>query len=252
VAGAFYPGDAAELRATVDRLLAEAEGRLGSRPAVRCLVAPHAGYVYSGAIAASAFVRLERGLRRVVVLGPAHRVPVEGLALPGADALATPLGELAVDSELTAAVAELPQVVVSSSAHAWEHSLEVELPFLQVTLAAPALLALVVGDASPFEIAEVLDRVAMGDDTGVVVSSDLSHYLPYERAREVDAATAEQVLALEPTVTHEQACGATPLNGFLLWARRRGMQGALLDLRSSGDTSGERRQVVGYGAFAFA
>jgi AmmeMemoRadiSam system protein B len=252
VAGAFYPDDPGTLAALVGELLGEAARRVGQAPPVRALVAPHAGYVYSGPIAASSFARLHRGVRRVVLLGPAHRVPVRGLALPDADALATPLGELAVDQELAAAIVDLPQVTVAASAHAWEHSLEVELPFLQTLLEQPRVLPLVVGDAAPAAIVEVLDATALADDTAVVVSSDLSHYLAYEEARAIDTATAAQVVRLEPTLTHEQACGATPLNGFLAWARERDLRAELLDLRSSGDTAGDRSRVVGYGAFAFA
>lgn len=251
VAGTFYPADPETLRSLVESLLAEARERVGSEPAARFVVAPHAGYVYSGPIAASAFSRLPRGLRRIVVLGPAHRVPVRGVALSGADAFATPLGEVAVCPAATRAISSLPQVVTAPAAHAQEHSLEVELPFLQVTHEGAAVLPLVVGDAEPGEVAEVIDAALLDDATGVVVSSDLSHYLPYEVAREVDEETANQVLRLEPLVSYDRACGAGPLNGLLLWARRRGLCGELLDLRSSGDTSSERRQVVGYGAFAF-
>ena len=256
VAGAFYPDDPGELRETVEGLLAAAPRPAGPRP--KAVIAPHAGYVYSGPIAATAFTALAAGsgrcaaaIRRVVLLGPAHRVPVDGLALPGAAAFETPLGAVEVDQEAVEAVASLPQVVESPAAHAPEHSLEVELPFLQVLLPEARLLPLVVGDAAGPEVAEVLERVWGGPETAIVISSDLSHYLPYDVARRIDEETARQILDLAPPVDPRRACGARPIDGLLAAARRRGLAPELLDLRSSGDTAGDRRQVVGYGAFAF-
>jgi len=252
VAGTFYPADPGALRAMVDGLLAAAPQRAGRAP--KALIAPHAGYVYSGPIAASAFAALA-GLagvaRRVVLLGPAHRVAVRGLALPGVSAFATPLGAGEVDAGAVESIAGLPQVVVSAAAHAPEHSLEVELPFLQAVLGEFRLLPLVVGDASGAEVAEVLERVWGGEETAVVVSSDLSHYLPYDAARRMDGETAGQILALAPPLGAGRACGARPIDGLLVAARRHGLVPELLDLRNSGDTAGDRRQVVGYGAFAF-
>lgn len=251
VAGMFYPGSPSELRSTVEELLREAPRDRG--PAPKAVIAPHAGYVYSGPTAAFAFQALA-GLRleRVVVLGPAHRVPVRGLALPGADAFATPLGEVPVDTEGAGEVSGLPQVVTSPEAHAPEHSLEVELPFLQVLFPEVRVLPIVVGDADGQEVAEVLDRVWGGPETAVVISSDLSHYLPYDVARRVDRETADEILALEGPLHSRQACGAYPINGLLVAGRRRGMAPRLLDLRNSGDAAGDRGRVVGYGAFAFS
>ena len=253
VAGMFYPASMAELTRQVDELLAEAAG--GERaPAPKALIAPHAGYVYSGPIAASAYaqIRSQRGrIRRVVLLGPAHRVPVRGLALPGAQRFATPLGEVEIDTGSVATLRDLPQVVVSPSAHADEHSLEVQLPFLQRVLGGFSLLPLAVGDATADEVAEVLDRLWGGDETLIVVSSDLSHYLPYETARRIDRDTVDHLLSLDGELDHERACGATPIGGLLLAARRRGLGAELLDLRNSGDTAGDRRRVVGYAAVAF-
>jgi AmmeMemoRadiSam system protein B len=250
VAGTFYPQDPRELRQMVERLLAAAPPPSGPPP--KAVIAPHAGYVYSGPIAATAFAALAvRPIRRVVLLGPAHRVPVSGLALPGAAGFATPLGTVEVDAAAIAALAGLPQVVESPVAHAPEHSLEVELPFLQVLLGEFRLLPLVVGDASGPEIADALDRVWGDQETAIVISSDLSHYLPYDVARRVDEETAGQILELAGPIDARRACGARPIDGLLVASRRRGLKPELLDLRSSGDTAGDRRQVVGYGAFAF-
>ena len=253
VAGMFYPASAFELRRQVDELLAEASPRAaGSAP--KALIAPHAGYVYSGPVAASAYaqIRAYRGrIRRVVLLGPVHRVPVRGLALPGVQRFATPFGEVEIDLEALALLRDLPQVVESPAAHAAEHSLEVHLPFLQRLLGDFLLVPLAVGDASAEEVAEVLGRLWGGDETLIVVSSDLSHYLPYDTARSTDRDTIDRLLSLEVELDHAQACGATPVNGLLLAARRKGLTAELLDLRNSGDTAGDRRRVVGYAAIAF-
>jgi AmmeMemoRadiSam system protein B/AmmeMemoRadiSam system protein A len=189
-------------------------------------------------------------IRRVVLLGPVHRVAVRGLVLPSVERFETPLGTVEVDTDAVALLQGLPQVGVSDRAHAAEHSLEVHLPFLQQVLGRFALVPLAVGDATPEEVAEVLERLWGGDETLIVVSSDLSHYLPYATARAMDRATAEKMLALAPTLDHEQACGATPVNGLLAVARRRGLRAELLDLRNSGDTAGDRGRVVGYAALA--
>jgi AmmeMemoRadiSam system protein B len=254
VAGLFYPADETALAGEVVRHLARAvtEGPAGAPP--KALIVPHAGYVYSGPVAAHAYRLLAdvRGITRVVLLGPVHHVPVRGLALPEAEAFATPLGEVPVDLAAADAIRGLPQVCVSAAAHAPEHSLEVQLPFLQHQLGAFRLLPLAVGDASPEEVAECLERVWGGPETLIVVSSDLSHYLPYDAARRVDRDTAEAILALkEAAIDHHHACGATPVWGLLLVARRKGLRVEMLDLRNSGDTEGDRDRVVGYGAFAF-
>lgn len=256
VAGLFYPGSPAELRSTVEDLLRRTPPAAG--PVPKAVIAPHAGYVYSGPTAAVAFQALAaagEALRRVVVLGPAHRVPVRGLALPGADAFRTPLGEIPVDADAADAVARLPQVSIDPEAHAPEHSLEVELPFLQVLFPGVQVLPLVVGEADGEEVAEVLDRVWGGPETAIVVSSDLSHFLTYEAARRVDLETSDEILALGGPLHPRQACGARPINGMLVAARRRGLVPRLLDLRSSGDCpagAGDRGRVVGYGAFSFS
>jgi AmmeMemoRadiSam system protein B len=220
----------------------------------KALIVPHAGYVYSGPIAASAFSLLARSgqaIDRVVLLGPTHRIAIRGLALPDCDAFSTPLGDIPIDRTAVDALRDLPQVVTSVPAHRQEHSLEVELPFLRIVLGDFSLVPLAVGDVSAEAVAQVLDRLWGGPETLIVVSSDLSHYLPYQEARRVDAETARRIVLLDPLTDHRQACGAAPINGLLAAARRRGMKVELLDLRNSGDTAGDHRRVVGYGAFAF-
>lgn len=251
VSGLFYPGDQNVLAHDVRAMLATADS---SDLSPKALIVPHAGYVYSGAIAASAYAALKHiapRIRRVVLLGPTHRVAVRGLALPGTDAFATPLGTVQIDSDAVQTIAHLPQVVVSPQAHAQEHSLEVQLPFLQTVLADFKLLPLAVGMSTAEEVAEVLELLWGGDETLIVISSDLSHYLPYDTAKRVDGATVQSVLDLTQGILHEQACGATPINGLLLSARRHHLAPHLLDLRNSGDTAGPRDGVVGYAAFAF-
>jgi len=257
VAGMFYPGAPHALRSSVRALLGAAPNPTATGADVawpKALIVPHAGYVYSGPIAASAYTRLSPGrsaIRRVVLLGPVHRMPVRGLALPGADSFATPLGTVAVDADAVARLGAMPQVCESEPAHSLEHSLEVQLPFLQTVLDEFTLVPLAVGDASATEVAEVIERVWGGPETLIVVSSDLSHYHRYEEATEIDRATADDILALSPALGHEQACGATPINGFALCARRHELEPELIDLRNSGDTAGEKSRVVGYAAFAF-
>lgn len=251
----FYPGEATTLRDTVRRLLDAAPARPTHESWPKALIVPHAGYVYSGATAAQAFAQLApaRGIvRRVVLLGPVHRVPVRGLALPGASAFRTPLGEVPLDEEGARAIASLPQVVTSAPAHAHEHSLEVQLPFLQEVLGDVfALLPLAVGDATPQEVAQVLDAVWGGRETLIVISSDLSHYLTYANAQQVDRATVDAMLSGRATLNHRQACGATPVNGLLLAAGKRGLASRLVKLCNSGDTAGDRDRVVGYASLAF-
>jgi hypothetical protein len=250
VAGTFYPASPDELSQLVDRLIAGVPAKAGARP--KALIAPHAGYIYSGPIAASAYACVKSGageITRVVIVGPAHRVYVQGLVSPGAGALRTPLGTLPVDR---AALAPLPQVAENPRAHEAEHSLEVQLPFLQRLLPGVQIVPLAVGEAEPEEVAAVLEALWGGPETLVVISSDLSHYLGYREASAADRRTADRVLALDPVpLEGEDACGCAGINGLVEVARRRGLRPELLDLRSSGDTAGPRDQVVGYGAFAF-
>ena len=252
VAGTFYPAHAEPLLNQVQHFLEQTKLHRQTRPP-KAIIVPHAGYIYSGAIAANAYALL-RPLRnricRVVLLGPVHHVPVGGLAVPSVTAFASPLGTVPLDQVALASLADLRQVVVDDRCHAKEHSLEVHLPFLQSVLENFKLVPLAVGDASTADVAEVLERLWGGDETLIVVSSDLSHYLTYLVAQQRDAMTAQAVLDLRIDISHEQACGATPMNGLLLAARHHGLRPALLDLRNSGDTSGDKSCVVGYAAFA--
>ena len=253
VAGLFYPGEPVALRQTLADLLSKPAAGGPSNPP-KALIVPHAGYVYSGPVAASAYARLAalRGrIRRVVLLGPTHRVYVKGLALPEADRFATPLGEVELDRAGMQQLSDLPQVIRSAAAHQMEHSLEVQLPFLQTVLDDFRLLPLAVGEASADEVAEVLEKVWGGDETLIVISSDLSHFLPDALARQVDGGTVEAILALDSHLSHEQACGATPVNGLLLAARRHHLRPVALDVRNSSDTAGDPERVVGYASFAF-
>jgi AmmeMemoRadiSam system protein B/AmmeMemoRadiSam system protein A len=255
VAGMFYPGDAAALEREVAGLLERSGERALAPGFPKLVIVPHAGYVYSGPIAANAYAALApaRGIvRRVVMLGPCHRVAVRGLALPAAAAFETPLGRVPVDAAAVAAVRALPQVIESAATHAQEHALEVQLPFLQHVLGEFSLVPFVVGDVAPHAVAEVVERLWGGPETLFVISSDLSHYLPYQAAREIDGATVTSILGFETDISHEQACGATPVAGALVAARRRGLAAELLDCRNSGDTAGDKRQVVGYASFAFS
>ena len=248
----FYPAEPAELRRMVDGYLEEARS---TGPVPKAIIVPHAGFVYSGPIAASAYVRLapaRNTIHHVVLLGPAHRIPFAGLAAPAVDAFATPLGEVPIDKPALAALRELPQVQVLDIAHSMEHSLEVQLPFLQEALDHFSVLPLCVGDASPEQVAEVLEKVWGGPETLIVISSDLSHYQPYKAGRQMDKATSKAIETLEPDdINYEQACGRLPIQGLLLAARRRGLKSKTVDLRSSGDTAGPRDEVVGYGAYVF-
>ncbi|MFZ2162760.1 MAG: AmmeMemoRadiSam system protein B [Sideroxyarcus sp.] len=251
VAGMFYPADSRQLEHDVRKYLAAAQPQAFIPKA---LIVPHAGYIYSGPIAASAYVTLKAiapRIRRVVLLGPTHRVAVSGLALPDTDAFDTPLGRIQLDTEAMHALAGLPQVIVSGEAHEQEHSLEVQLPFLQSVLGEFTLLPLAVGMATAGEVAEVLDAVWGGDETLIVISSDLSHFLPYAAAQSVDNKTTQDILHLRQPISHEQACGGTPINGLMVAAHKRHLTPHLLDLRNSGDTAGSHDRVVGYAAFAF-
>ncbi len=250
VAGRFYPGDPVLLEKEVDRLLSGVVVPL-EEPMPKALIVPHAGYAYSGPVAASGYARLRRAggsIERVVLLGPSHHVAFQGLALPEADAFETPLGIVEID---LAALARIPAVRRSEAIHRPEHSLEVHLPFLQRVAPRARLVPLAVGEATPFQVAEVLEALWGGPETVIVVSSDLSHYLPYRECRAMDEETARQILRLNSALALEGACGATPVAGFLEAARRKHLHPLLLDLRNSGDTAGGQEEVVGYGAFAF-
>jgi AmmeMemoRadiSam system protein B len=245
VAGRFYPASRDELREMVERLL---RGAAAHAAPPKAIIAPHAGYVYSGPVAASVFSLLARSIERAIVVGPAHRVFVDGVVAPGAARMRTPLGDVEVDVEL----ASLAGVHDDPHAHALEHSIEVELPFLQMVAPHAKVLPLAVGgDQGPREVARVLRALWGGPETVIVISSDLSHYLPYDTCREVDRATAARIVSLATPIDGDEACGAGGINGLLEVAREKGLRVELVDLRSSGDTAGPRDEVVGYGGFAF-
>lgn len=251
VAGLFYSDDPAELSSTVDALVAAAPVRGGMPKAV---IVPHAGYAYSGSVAAEAYGSLgprARSLRRIVLLGPSHRVWFEGLAVPEVRQFSTPLGTVRLDGAAIAEACRLPAVIRSDAPHQLEHSLEVQLPFLQRVAPDAEIVPFVVGDATPAQVAGVIDAFWGRPDTLIVVSTDLSHYHPYRIAETLDAETAQAILNGREDLTGEQACGCAVLNGLAHAVRGRGLHAELLDLRNSGDTAGDKARVVGYGAFAF-
>jgi len=252
VAGQFYPGNSRELSTTIRVLLAEVPIQAGPPP--KALIVPHAGYIYSGPVAAAAYARLgahRQQYTRVILLGPCHRVPLKGMALSGADVFRTPLGDVPIDKEAIALL-DMPAVKVVDAAHEFEHSLEVHLPFLQSVLGAFSLVPLVVGDVAPDIVARVIDALWGGPETLLVISSDLSHYLHYDDARATDGTTCQWIENLqEQRIDHNRACGATPIRGLLIATKRRGMTVTTLDLRNSGDTAGDKSRVVGYGAWIF-
>ena len=252
VAGTFYPAIPNDLVADIALRMSQAAHRSITPKA---LIVPHAGYMYSGAVAAHAYATLQSRratIRHVVLLGPTHRVPVRGLAVPSVPAFDTPLGSVLIDRAAVDQALRLPQVVINDAAHAAEHSLEVHLPFLQSVLDNFSIVPFAVGDASAEEVAEVLDLIWGGDETIVLISSDLSHFHAYDEACQLDRSTADLILKLDALSSHQQACGATPINGLLVAARKHGLLPQLLDMRNSGDTAGDKSRVVGYASFAFS
>ncbi len=253
VAGMFYPDDARELTLMIADFMSDAKA--DGKP-VKAIIAPHAGYIYSGPIAASAYAQLSDcagTIERVVLVGPAHRVSLRGLAVSSAESFATPLGNVAVDKEAVEEILALSQVSVSDEAHAPEHSLEVHLPFLQTICPGFRIVPLVAGQTTADEVEEVLEKLWDGPETVIVVSSDLSHFYDYATAHTLDAATAEAIESLNPSrLRYDSACGQVAIQGLLQAAQKKGLRARTIDLRNSGDTSGPRSRVVGYGAFAFA
>ena len=252
VAGLFYPADSATLRSTVTDLLTAAPAGTGGAKAI---IAPHAGYKYSGPTAAHAYRQLDdrrSRISRVVLLGPAHRVPVRGMAVPSVDVFATPLGDVPIDKAAIEQVIELPGVQVSDEAHAMEHSLEVHLPFLQVQLEEFQLVPIAVGTCTARHVDAVLETLWGGEETAIVVSSDLSHFHAYSEAQAIDLQTTARLEQRDTTLRGEEACGAYALNGLMLTAQSKGLDVCTLDVRNSGDTSGDKFRVVGYGAYALS
>ncbi len=251
VAGFFYEADSGNLRKRIDALMASVPE--SAFPFPRALIVPHAGYIYSGRTAAAAYARLrhrERPVRRVALFGPAHRVYLRGMGLPEADAFTTPLGEVPLDRDGIQLLEAMPGVVVSEEAHRLEHSLEVQLPFLQVVLGEFSLVPVVVGECEADAVAAVMDVLWSDPDTLLVVSTDLSHFHPYEEARLLDARTCGRILERSPTLRGEDACGAAALNGLMRTGRCQDLEIELIDLCNSGDSVGDGDRVVGYGAFS--
>ncbi len=253
VAGSFYPDNPQQLSAMVSQLLAEAVDTEPVSGPPKILICPHAGYIYSGAIAAVAYHQLkghEANIRRVVLMGPSHRVPLQGIAVPDASLFKTPLGEIALDQAAMSAIKPLEGVKVSPHAHAYEHSLEVQLPFLQALLPDFKIVPLVVGHTPLEQVAQVLNQLWGDNETLFVISTDLSHYHTYQHAKQMDAETSQAIEQFQTDLTGDQACGCNPLNGALHAAKQHHLQITTLDLRNSGDTAGSKDQVVGYGAYA--
>ncbi len=253
VAGMFYPNDATLLRAEVQDYLADAGTPSG--PVPKAIIAPHAGYKYSGAIAAKAYARLKPAadkITRVILMGPCHRVAVKGLALSGADYFETPLGRIEIDKAAEAEISSMDQVGVFPPTHLAEHALEVHLPFHQELLGDFKLVPIVVGETPPSLVAEVLKKLWGGPETLIVISSDLSHFLDYGAAQAIDQRTCQAITALDPSkIEGGGACGRFPVGGLLQLAKARGMTVETIDLKNSGDTAGSKDRVVGYGAWAF-
>jgi len=257
VAGSFYPANPEQLRAAVRRELTRSRAERGQSASwPKALIVPHAGYPYSGPVAASAYALLKparNAIERVVLLGPSHQVAFHGLALPTHTSFDTPLGSIPVDQRLRERLLALRFVSARDDAHHWEHSLEVQLPFLQEVLDQFTLVPVVVGHASPEDVAEALELCWGGDETLIVVSSDLSHYFDYDTAKRMDEATALAIESLRPErIQPGDACGRIPVQGLLLAARHHALEVHRLDLRNSGDTAGPRDEVVGYGAWALS
>ncbi len=253
VAGMFYPGAPEALRNELATCLAAPSATMAALDRLKALIVPHAGYVYSGGTAGKGYAMLAPladRIRRVVLLGPCHRVAVNGIAAPTVQAFATPLGRIPLDRAALDSLADLPQVIANDAAHAQEHSLEVQLPFLQTLLGAFTLVPLAVGRTGAAEVAQVIARLWGGPETLILISSDLSHFHGYAEAQRIDGDTATHILALEQLTSYQQACGALPINGLLAVARQRGMQIERVAQCNSGDTAGDKSRVVGYATFA--
>ena len=251
VAGMFYPADKQTLKDDIYDYLKGV--KCEQRKNIKAIVVPHAGYIYSGPIAASAYKQLipyKEKIKRVVLLGPSHRVAFNGLAIPEADFFTTPFGNIPIDKKGIQLISELPQVIVSEQAHKEEHSLEVQLPFLQAVLNEFSLIPLVVGDAERHIVAEVIDLLWGDEHTLIVISTDLSHYHAYNKAKELDQATSEAIVNLQADlIGYDDACGRNGLKGMITVAEEKHLSIDTLDLRNSGDTAGDKNRVVGYGAY---
>lgn len=250
VAGMFYPSDTGECREQVTEFINHAE--LVDAPAPRAVIVPHAGYIYSGPVAAAAYKKIQQyktHYKRVVLFGPSHRVAFQGIATPGVDYFRTPLGDVPIDRQLVAELQQIRGVTELPVAHQYEHSLEVQLPFLQSVLQTFSLIPLVVGDASAHLVAQIIEHLWSRNDILFVISSDLSHYLPYDVAVHKDRDTAAAIENMSAILHGDQACGCNAINGLLMHASAIGAEVECIDLHNSGDTAGDRSRVVGYGAF---
>jgi len=250
VAGSFYPANPEQLHLMLDRFLNDAST---AAQAPKAIIVPHAGYIYSGPIAASAYARLKKAhdkITRVVLIGPSHRVAFRGLAVSRANTFTTPLGSVPVDLAAVQSIAHLPFVEYLEQAHTYEHSLEVHLPFLQEMLDSFEIVPIVAGEASPEQVSQVLDTLWGGDETLIVISSDLSHYHDYATAQQMDKSTSRAIEQLQyEQLASESACGKVPVSGLLKLARKKSLSVTTIDLRNSGDTAGDKANVVGYGAY---
>jgi len=253
VAGLFYPASSDELVQLVNNELSQATPEAGHHPLA--IIVPHAGYVYSAAIAANVYKHLQHFrsiIKRVLLIGPSHRVAFQGLALSSADFFQTPLGKIAVDKTAQKDLLNIAGIQLHDQAHANEHSLEVQLPFLQHVLDDFSLIPIVAGDANAELIAQAIDTVWDGQQTLVVISSDLSHYHDYKTAQRLDNASSKAIVALNcTTLSSANACGYVGVNGLLLFAQRHHLKASIVDVRNSGDTAGDKTSVVGYGGYLF-
>ncbi len=254
VAGLFYPADEQQLRHDVEDLMSMADSAAVDWSTItpKALIVPHAGYIYSGAVAASAYqllAPLHNSIQRVVLIGPAHRVYLEGMAIPSVSQFQTPLGIIDIDLPFVNKISQLPGVTISDAAHAQEHSLEVQLPFLQLALSSFTLIPIVVGQCAAQLVATVIDSLWGDQETLIVVSTDLSHFLSYSEAQQIDYQTSQRILAKATTLNGHEACGANAINGFMRAEHTAPMTIETLTICNSGDTAGDKSRVVGYGAF---
>ena len=250
VAGQFYSADKKQLKQDIEQLLADSRAPVNHKP--QALIVPHAGYIYSGSTAATAYRALEtcrQEIKQIVLLGPAHRVYLQGMALPSVDAFNTPLGNIKLDRDVIDSIASLPDVIISDEAHRLEHSLEVQLPFLQTLFDDFTLVPIVVGDSAPKQVAALIDTLSANPQSVIIISSDLSHFHNYETARQIDASTCKRILQKSSQLAGEEACGARAINGLMASAFAQSLNIELLAACNSGDTAGDKNRVVGYGSF---
>jgi AmmeMemoRadiSam system protein B len=250
VAGTFYPANPQQLHQMLDHFLNDAET---AEKVPKAIIVPHAGYIYSGPVAATAYARLKKAhalINRVVIIGPSHRVAFKGLALSRAQTFNTPLGSILVDQEAVQALVQLPFVEYIEQAHTHEHSLEVHLPFLQEMLDDFKIIPIVAGEASPEQVSQIINILWGGEETLIVISSDLSHYHDYGTAQQLDRSTSDAIEQLQyEQLAFDSACGKVPVSGLLKLAREKSLAVKTIDLRNSGDTAGDKNRVVGYGAY---